>query len=193
MSKTPLFADQSLLYEALISTHPEIQNKAFDYLYQELYGSFLFWVKSNSGSDSDAEDAFQRGILNFFLNIKSGKYTFQEKAKVTTVVFDYCKKVWLNVLSSKGFKSKGEMPAGYESVEISDSGSEHEERMSATEKGLEKLGGVCKKVITWYYIDGLSLKEIADLRGITVPSAKDKKYKCMQKLKEIIGDIFKNF
>lgn len=192
MSKTLLFADQSLLYEALISTHPETQNKAFNYLYQELYGSFLFWVKSNSGSDSDAEDAFQKGILNFFLNVKSGKYTFQEGAKVTYVVFDYCKKVWYNVLSSKGFKSKGEMPAGYESVEISDSESEQEERMSAVEWGLEKLGGSCAKIIRWYYIDRLSLKEIAELLGITLPSAKDKKYKCMQKLKEILKDVFKD-
>lgn len=192
MSKTLLFADQSLLYEALISPHPETQNKAFDYLYQELYGSFLFWVKSNSGTDSDAEDAFQKGILNFFLNVKSGKYTYQGNAKVTTVVFDYCKKVWLNVLSSKGFKSKVEMPSDYAPAETSDSGTEQEEKISAVEWALKKLGESCQTIITWYYIDGLSLKEIAELLKITIPSAKDKKYKCMQKLKEIIGDIFKD-
>lgn len=87
---------QSELYAALKMR----QAWAYDYLHRELEIPFQYWVTRNNGSEMDAEDVFQKRLLNFLLNIETGKYQFQENTKITTVIFDYCKKVWLNELAS---------------------------------------------------------------------------------------------
>ncbi|MFM8832834.1 MAG: RNA polymerase sigma factor, partial [Cytophagales bacterium] len=54
-------------------------------------------------------------------------------------------------------------------------------------KCLEQLGETCRKVLTYYYFDEMSMQEIADKLGFAnTDTAKTKKYKCKQKLDELV-------
>ena len=96
------FLSNRSLYEALKSRN----ERAYDSIYAELLGPFQYWVLRNNGSEMDAEDAFQKGLLNFLLNLETGKYQFQEATKITTVIFEYCKKVWLTELQSARMRNR---------------------------------------------------------------------------------------
>ena len=177
---------QSELYEALKIR----QTWAYDYLYQELAGSFQYWVVRNNGSEMDAEDAFQKGLLNFLLNIETGKYQFQENTKITTVVFDYCKKVWLNELASSRLKTRTHMPDSYDPVHDTDLQKDLErgELIGQVRQALSQLKNDCRQLVEWFYMDELSLREIAQKLGMKESSTKQKRYDCTEKLKRLLLD-----
>ena len=61
-------------------------------------------------NSQDAEDAFQKGLLNLLLNIETGTYQLQTGTRITTVAFEYCKRVWLTELKSARLRHRGAMP-----------------------------------------------------------------------------------
>lgn len=184
MSPQPLrsFATDQELYDAL-SRRDE---RAYGYLYAESYPSFRYWVTRNNGSDMDAEDAFQKGLLSFFLNIETGKYQLQAGTRVTTVIFEYCKRVWQTELKSARLRNRGVLPDTIsEPADTTDVVQDLErlEIVSVVRESLGQLKDECRKLIEWFYVDELSLREIAERLGIKESSARSKRYQCAEKLK----------
>lgn len=175
---------QSELYEAL----KKRQGWAYDYVYTELSPSFRYWVERNSGSEMDAEDAFHKGLLNFLLNLETGKYEFRESAKISTVIFDYCKKVWLNELASSRVKTRRTMPDAYDPANDTDlqKDLERSETIAQVRAALDQLKADCRQMIEYFYLEELSLKEIAEKMGIKKSSTKQKRYDCTEKLKQLV-------
>ena len=61
------------------------------------------------------------------------------------------------------------------------------EREKIIAKCMDQLGDTCRKVLMYYYFDELSMQEIADKMGFAnTDTAKTKKYKCKQKLDELV-------
>jgi RNA polymerase sigma factor (sigma-70 family) len=188
MSPKITFTNQFELYQALSNDNQAMQNNAFNYIYQEIFGSFSNWVYKNNGSTMDAQDAFQKGILNFYLNLKSNKYIFQEGTKITTIVFQYAKMVWYNELESSRLKTRTKMPDFYDEIDIAPIPQEDLERLDTIKYvniGLSELKEDCQKVVKWFYIEEFSIKEIAEKLDMQETSTKQKRYDCTQKLKSI--------
>jgi len=177
------------LYQALFRR----ESTAYEYLYEQVLGGFKHWVYVNSGSEMDAEDAFQKGLVNFLLNLETGKYQFQENTKITTIVFDYCKKIWLNELESSRVKTRAEMPAQNNFLDTTNLHQDLErmETVSEVRKALHQLKEDCRNVIEWFYIDDFSLKEIAEKLNMKESSTKQKRFDCTQKLKTIFSNLKK--
>ncbi|GAB2581772.1 RNA polymerase sigma factor [Spirosoma areae] len=177
----PIYATDQDLYDAL-SRRDE---RAYQFLYADSYPSFRYWVLSNSGSEMDAEDAFQKGMLNFLLNVETGKYQFQAGTRVTTVLFEYCKCVWLTELRSARLRTRATMPDTIETLDTADvvKDLERMEVVNVVRQSLQQLKDECRKVIEWFYVDDLSLREIAERLGMKESSVKSKRYDCAEKLK----------
>lgn len=172
------------LYEAL----KKRQEWAYDLLYRELAKPFSHWVRRNNGSEMDADDAFQKGLMNFLLNLETGRYQFQPNAKIATVVFGYCKKVWLNELNSSRLKTRTALPDAYDPAEDTDLQEDLErgETIEQVRQALNQLKNDCRQLIEWFYLDGLPLREIAEKLGIRESSTKQKRYDCTEKLKQLL-------
>ncbi len=181
--KIPPFS-QLDLYKAL----KKRQEWAYDHLYEELRPPFSYWVTRNSGSEMDAEDAFQKGLMNFLLNLETGRYQFQEDAKITTVIFEYCKKVWINELNSSRIKTRTTMPDAYDPAQDTDLQEDLErgEAIAQVRQALHQLKKDCRQLIEWFYMEDLSLREIADKLGMKESSTKQKRYDCTEHLKELV-------
>ena len=55
-----------------------------------------------------------------------------------------------------------------------------------------QLGDVCQKVLSYYYFDGMSMKEIAGKLGFAnSDTAKTKKYKCKKELDRVVKSLYK--
>ena len=172
------------LYEAL----KKRQGWAYEHLYKELMSPFTYWVGRNSGSFTDAEDAFQKGVMNFLLNLETGRYQFQQNAKITTVVFEYCKKVWLNELSSSRLKTRITMPDAYDPAQDTDlqEDLERDEVITQVRQAMNQLKNDCRQLIEWFYMDEFSLREIAEKLGMKESSTKQKRYDCTERLKQLV-------
>jgi len=61
------------------------------------------------------------------------------------------------------------------------------ERERIIARCMEQLGETCRKVLMYYYFEEMSMQEIADKLGFAnTDTAKTKKYKCKQKLDELV-------
>lgn len=178
----PYPTDQDL-YQAL----SQRDERAYAYLYAESYPSFRYWMLHNSASEMDAEDAFQKGMLSFLLNVETGKYQFQPGTRVTTVVFDYCKRVWLTELKSARLRMRGAMPDVLNTADTADiiEDLERLDIVNLVRTSLGQLKGDCRQLIEWFYVDELSLRDIAERMGIKESSARSKRYSCAEKLKAL--------
>ncbi|MBC3787348.1 RNA polymerase sigma factor [Spirosoma utsteinense] len=176
----PYPTDQDL-YTAL----RQRDERAYQHLYTETFPSFRYWMLNNSASEMDAEDAFQKGMLSFLLNIETGKYQYQPGTRVTTVIFEYGKRVWLTELKSARLRMHGAMP---EVIDVADTADvvedlERQEVVNTVRKSLGQLKDDCRQLIEWFYVDELSLREIAERLGMKESSARSKRYSCAEKLK----------
>ncbi len=177
----PIYSTDRDLYDAL-SRRDE---RAYQFLYAESYPSFLYWVLRNSGSEMDAEDAFQKGLLNFLLNVETGKYQYQAGTRVTTVLFEYCKFVWFTELKSARLRTRTSMPDGIDTVDTADvvKDLERMDVVNAVRQSLGQLKDECRKLLDWFYVEEISLREIAERLGMKESSVKSKRYDCAEKLK----------
>lgn len=177
----PIYATDRDLYDALSRR----EERAYQFLYAESLPSFQHWVLTNSGSVMDAEDAFQKGLLSFLLNVETGAYQFQPGTRVTTVVFEYCKRVWLTELKSARLRTRSTMPDGFDAADTTDIAKDLEriDVVAAVRQSLGQLKGDCKQLLEWFYVEELSLRDIAQRLGMKETSVKSKRYDCAEKLK----------
>jgi len=177
----PIYSTDQLLYDALRRR----DERAYQYLYADVQFSFRHWVLTNSGSDEDAADAFQKGMMSFLLNIESGAYQLQSGTRITTVVFEYCKRVWFTELKSARMRTRATMPDGFDTADTTDVERDLErfDVVDAVRLSLGQLKEDCRKLIEWFYIEEVSLRNIAERLGMKESSVKSKRYDCAEKMK----------
>ncbi len=157
---------------------------AMDYLYKKYYRMMLKLVKKNSGTEDEARDVYQDALIVFWQ--KARKKEFVLTSRISTYLYSVCNNLWLKELERKSRLSH----------ESSDGSVVHDhdrsEKVKAVRACIEELGDTCKKVLSYYYFDGMSMKIIAEKLGFAnAETAKTKKYKCKKALDELIRSKFK--
>ena len=99
-SKKPEYQDDQHLIDAIANN----ERQALDYLYSQSFNQIKQFVTQNNGSEQDAEDIFQEGLLALWKNIKTGKYENQKNVKLSTYLFQVCKFRWFEHLKSAKVK-----------------------------------------------------------------------------------------
>ncbi|MCI4667863.1 MAG: sigma-70 family RNA polymerase sigma factor [Bacteroidia bacterium] len=160
-------------------------NRVFRYLYQEHRGKILNMVLKNNGNEEDALDIFQEGLLCLWTNIQSGKYQLQSQTKLSSYLFTICRNLWISKLRKLKPSLSIENQQLAEPVEEGNSEEEKYERLKQLEQTFKKLDEACRKMLSSFYYQKLSLKAIAENMGITEKSAKNNKYRCMKKLRSL--------
>lgn len=164
----------------------EIQNsQVIQYLYEKVGPMVYKLIMDSGGKRADAKDIFQEGLLAAYINIRSGKYQSSSGAKFSTYLIQICKYKWYDVNKSAYVKRKtGEMKEVAEENEWEEV-LEAEERIKRLHKLLGLLGARCKKILHLFYWKKLSIEEIGLAMDLESNSAKNQKYRCMKKLKEL--------
>ena len=160
-------------------------DRAFQYLYQQHRDPIFRLVQRNSGTPEDALDLFQEGIVVLWTNISQGRFELRDEAKIATYLYTLCRNKWMSKLRKK----KIILPLDTQpQVEIADDAEElqaHHDRIRRIERQLEQLGESCQKLLTLFYYQKASLREIAERMGLTEKTAKNTKYRCMLQLRTL--------
>lgn len=159
----------------------------FNYLYKNMYPSVANYIKLNGGSEDEARDIFQDSVVVFYQKLQDS--TFVLNCKVKTFIYSISRNLWLNELKSKSVYTKT-VEVDKEPIEDLDSVAEESEGLRNNIKilgsSLDKLGEPCSSVLKMYYIEDLSMQEIAKKMNYTnAENAKNQKYKCLMRLKKI--------
>jgi RNA polymerase sigma factor (sigma-70 family) len=171
--------DQELLSELKLG-----RENAFKAIYREHFGMIRYLVVKNSGSDEDAADVFQEGLMALYEAVR--KPNFQLTASLKTFLYSICRNLWLKRLRAKGRDKlvDFEKPIQLPEVEIDPDPTESQLRI--LRRCLDQIGESCRALLERYYYLNQSMEEIATQLGYSnADTAKTQKYKCLQRLKKL--------
>lgn len=157
----------------------EGDESALDFLYKKYYRMMIKLVITNSGTEDEARDIYQDALIVFWEKAKSGKLVLT--SKISTFIYSICLNLWRKELERKSRHSSEEKD-DVEFIEV-----EKEERIRIIRNCINELGETCKRILMYYYFDGLSMSDIANKLGYAnTDTAKTKKYKCKKRLDELV-------
>lgn len=173
--KSGFQVDEKELFERICKG----DEKALEFIYKKYYRMMTKLVITNSGTEDEARDVYQDALVVFWQKARSGNLVLT--SKISTYVYSICQNLWRKELDRKKRLSNEEKDSA-ESLDL-----DGPEREKIIARCMEQLGDTCRKVLTYYYFDEMSMQEIADKLGFAnTDTAKTKKYKCKQKLDELI-------
>jgi RNA polymerase sigma factor (sigma-70 family) len=161
-----------------------------NFIYKDFFPLIKFLVIQNGGSDEDAEDIFQDGIIILYNKISLNQLALTSSFK--TYMYSVCRNLWLQKLSKrKAIFDK--LTDVEEFIDLPDD-ILHEASMEETEMHriiqihFLTLPEDCQKVLK-LFIKNIPLREIAGIMGFKTENyAKTRKYLCKQELKKRIAD-----
>lgn len=153
-------------------------------IYKESLPEVVKYIKRNSGNLDDAKDVFQEGILVIFRKASEGDLELTTTFHV--FLFSICKRIWLKKLRKKSNK---EVPLDavleYSYEEDLDEAFLKSRKWALFNKKMMDLTEECRQVLKLLF-NKESGKAIAEKMGYTEDYAKRKKYKCKQRLANLI-------
>lgn len=184
MNQLKILSEEELV-EGLRKDNRQLMNR----LYKIHFPMILHFVNSNSGTEDEAKDVYQEAFIILYENLQ--KAEFQLSCKIKTYIYSVCRRLWLKNLYLKN-KFVGKIDDFEEFIipEEEQPAEESEIMFSLMEDGLTKLGEPCRSVLEDYYINKLSMTQIAEKMGYTnADNAKTQKYKCLNRLKKLMNSI----
>jgi RNA polymerase sigma factor (sigma-70 family) len=157
---------------------------ALDYLYKKNFKMMTKLVINNNGTEDEAKDIYQEALIVFWQKVTSGNLTLS--SKISTFLYSICQNLWRKELERKSRMSNEEKDTE-EELDF-----DQQERIEVINRCISQLGETCRRILTYYYFDSLSMHDIADLLGFAnADTAKTKKYKCKKELDELIKAKYK--
>lgn len=162
---------------------------AYKRVYKDYFPQVNHFIISNNGNEDDARDTFQEALVVLYYKLKEEE--FRLTCKVGTYLFSVSRFLWLKKIRKMAPRA-GKVKDWEEFIPIEEEPEmgQREERFALMEKALTGLGEPCKTLIEDFYLNNLSMQEIAEKFGYTNPeNAKTQKYKCMVRLKKLFFSV----
>lgn len=171
----------------LIAALTQRDRNAFIFLYKNYTGNIKHFVKNNGGQDVDAEEIEQNVIILLYEKIVSGNFVLNEGTQLSTYMYAVGKNMWYKKLSKNSHQTKSEIPENIgEEIDFYEN-TENDQLEIEVVSALQNSDDDCKQILTMYYYDKKSMREIAETMGtISEENLRKRKYKCIQKLKKVL-------
>ncbi len=185
MKKRIQFSDPALI-EAIL--RKEQLDEAIRQLYQQHAEINRSFIIGKGGTEQDGDDIFQETVVSFIDTVQRGK--FRQESGIRTFLISISKHLWYNEIRRRqraGNREKVfEMDRSREDTDVSVL-IQDRELQNQLQELLKALGESCKKILTLFYYENLSMKEMISLLPYENEQVvRNKKYKCLQQLTEKI-------
>ena len=162
------------------------RDKAFKVLYK-LFPRIEKLVLSKGGTKTDAHDVFQEALI--ILNRNLEKSDFKLTSSFYTYLYSVSRFVWKD--TQKQFSKQELHDLNTSEVSIFDAVIE-ERKYQLAERAFRELGERCQQLLQRFYLKKMSFKAISEVMQFKSEKvAKNQKYKCLQKAKDIYRNQFK--
>lgn len=184
-----VYDEEKALLEGLAAS----ENDAIETIYKENYSLIQAYIIKNNGYADDARDIFQEAMIILFEKSKSESFVLS--CQIKTYLYSVCKRIWLKKLQKEN-RYNPSIDMLMETVPVEDEIETHEKVNNdflLMEDAMSKIGEPCKSLLDAFYIQKMSMPEIAVSFGYTnADNAKTQKYKCLMRLKKIFFSQYKN-
>lgn len=182
------YSDQEII--AALKSDRETDG-AIGFIYRNYYGSLENYVINNNGSRDDAADLIQETLVTFIDIVQQNK--FRGESSVKSFLYSIVRNLWLSEMRKRNNADNRNR--------VFEKGKDTEEQAMVQDmvkreyqKSIldlfEKLGEKCKQLLLFVYYEDLSMKEITE----KMPEyeneqvLRNKKYKCMKSLEQMINE-----
>lgn len=166
-------------------------NATLKRIYKLNYPKIEALVLKNSGTKAQAKDIYQDAFLAVWQNVKQNKFIPRSESSINGYLYTIAKHKWLDILRSQGYKKtivesqmsyfeiKDEEDKGIDDKIVKD------QRLENVMQAFKTLGNDCKNLLRKFYFEKMSMKNIAHDLQLDAASTRNKKYRCMQKLRQM--------
>ena len=183
--------------DALIAAIRGGDERALAHLYRLHWPMVSHFVLQNSGSEDDAQDVYQEGVMVFYEKVRDG--SLELSCLIKTYLYAVCRRLWLKRLTSKSrFGVRlldDEEHAPYLNTGAEDdllAAEEQDRRFATLGEALDRLGEPCRSLVEGFYLLDKSMQELTAAFGYTnADNAKNQKYKCLVRLKKLFFAHYK--
>ncbi len=162
-------------------------SRILGHLYDKVLPKIRRYICRNSGSEDDAFDIFQDGIIIFYKYVVAGRY--RDDLEISGFLFTVCKNLWINKV--KHDKMVIRLSDAHESSDNEKNILElivSREREEEVKHMMKELGERCRELLQYVFYYQLTTREICEKMGFANENTlKTKKYKCKQRLLEIMN------
>lgn len=165
----------------------ENDEKALKDLYRANYPKAERYVVDNNGTIEEAKDIYQDAFITVWRNVQAGRFQPQHNGSLNGYLLQVVKHKWLDHLRTVKRKPVVPLTEGLNGMEAMPGFSETEQTMlKLVKKHLQQLGQQCRDVLERFYYHRQSLRTISEVFGWTEATAKNNKYRCLQRLKDAL-------
>ncbi|WP_336513974.1 sigma-70 family RNA polymerase sigma factor [Pollutibacter soli] len=178
------FNDQVSLVRALKANDDAV----LKILYRDNYPKAERYVLENSGTEEDAKDVFQEAFIAAWRNIQLDKFYPENETALAGYIFQIAKFKWIDRLRAD---KKNRVISIDETIrpwqkENEENESNDDDFIQQVKKSFKNLGEVCREILSRFYFKKESLRTIASHTGLTEATARNNKYRCLQRLREMV-------
>ena len=183
--------------DALIAALRNGDERALAHLYRLHWPMVSHFVLQNSGSEDDAQDVYQEGVMVFYEKVRDG--SLELSCQIKTYLYAVCRRLWLKRLTSKSrFGVRlldAEEHGPYLNTGAEDdllAAEEQDRRFATMSEALAHLGEPCRSLLEGFYLLDKSMQVLTAEFGYTnADNAKNQKYKCLVRLKKLFFTHYK--
>lgn len=156
------------------------RDKAFKKLYH-LYPRIEKLILSKGGSKADASDVFQEALIILNRNLETAN--FKLTSSFYTYLYSVSRFVWSD--SQKSLNKQQLQELSVQEIQIFQKVIE-EKKYQLAEHAFSEIGKRCQQLLQLFYHKAMSFQDIATMMHFKSSKiAKNQKYKCLQKAKDI--------
>lgn len=159
-------------------------DKALEALYTANFYKTEAFVLANSGTSEEAKDIYQEAFVAVWQNVRAGRFVPQKDSSLEAYLFQIAKYKWYDHLKSA--KKMHITPVEDHVMADTPYNPEEESYMEKVQHHFKNLGEPCKQVLTLFYFMKQSMMEIAATFSWTEATAKNNKYRCLQRLRQLV-------
>ena len=169
-------------------------NSAFTELYETYRKEFVGYIRMSFKGDEDTIfDLYQDSCVALYKNIQTNKLSVHNlSVKLKTYLFTIGRNKLVDLYRRSDFKGRKHFIENFDYSNDYDSeySDECSEREAIVRQAVNAMTEPCNSILTLYYWDEKSIKEIAEIQNTPNPDAtKMQKSRCMSKLKAYIKTL----
>lgn len=168
----------------------EIQNgneEALVSMYQDYYTLVRNFILRNSGSEDEIDDILQDSLIAVWQNVNKKEFTLT--VKMSTYLISIVKNLWFKRLKKKNRFTVVE--DGVKDRFASEAPAADKMDHKLIRFMVDELDETCKRLLSYFYFDGLENKIIAEKMGFAnTDTVKSKKYQCFKKLEGRVKESY---
>jgi RNA polymerase sigma factor (sigma-70 family) len=171
-------------YFSSIFEKDEMLLKAF---YLTNFSSVRSYVLTNSGTEEEAKDIYQEAFVIAWRKVQNNSFIESYENALSAFIFKIAKYKWLDELRRKKIQPVKSNISGADVAESSEEVifDETDKLIDLIVEKLEILDERCRNLLTQFYYAGTKIKELAKNNNWTEATAKNNKYRCLEKLRKL--------